>query len=342
VPLATNLGIYTTPKKSLSSKGRKSLSVTPKRKNISSSRKVGLGVLEGLTISISTPKGGQSNQKWGEMFECLLQYKEEQRKKQTIGLSDKEREEWKWDGNVPTMYKTKEGKALGRWINNQRSAKSKGTLKEDREQRLVSTGLKWSVLTNKWADMMEELTIYVKEKTHEGKEWDGNVPTNYRIKGNTASDGTEIDEEKNLGFWIKWQRSLYQSGKLKKDRQIQLEKIGLKWAVLSTTSWQAMYEALCDYARNRRDTSLDGIWDGNVPASHETNDKTPKRLGRWVNRQRSAYASDKLKKELILKLEKIGMKWTAHDKKSSLPSKEGVLNDISTTGPKIKEMLMPA
>jgi len=107
VPLATNLGIYTTPKKSLSSKGRKSLSVTPKRKNISSSRKVGLGVLEGLTISISTPKGGQSNQKWGEMFECLLQYKEEQRKKQTIGLSDKEREEWKWDGNVPTMYKVR-------------------------------------------------------------------------------------------------------------------------------------------------------------------------------------------------------------------------------------------
>ena len=41
-----------------------------------------------------------------------------------------------------------------------------GTLKEDREQQLVNTGLAWSgsVLTNKWANMMEELTIYVKEK----------------------------------------------------------------------------------------------------------------------------------------------------------------------------------
>ena len=47
------------------------------------------------------------DQNWGEMFECLLQYIEEQRKKQTIGLSDKEREEWKWDGNVPTMYKVR-------------------------------------------------------------------------------------------------------------------------------------------------------------------------------------------------------------------------------------------
>ena len=47
-----------------------------------------------------------------------------------------------------------------------KSGKSKGTLKEDREQRLVSTGLTWSgsVQTNKWANMMEELTIYVKEK----------------------------------------------------------------------------------------------------------------------------------------------------------------------------------
>jgi hypothetical protein len=60
---------------------------------------------------------------------------------------------------------TKCGKALGRWINNQRSAKSKCILKREREDRLVSTGLKWSVLTTHvWTDMMEELRIYVQEK----------------------------------------------------------------------------------------------------------------------------------------------------------------------------------
>jgi len=57
-------------------------------------------------------------------------------------------------------------------------------------------------------------------QTKDGQPWDGNVPTNYRIKGNTAPDGTEIDEDKNLGRWINRQRSLFQAGKLKKHRQV--------------------------------------------------------------------------------------------------------------------------
>lgn len=63
---------------------------------------------------------------------------------------------------------TKDGKALGRWVNNQRSSKNKGSLKKEREDRLLSTGLKWSVLsTNAWPDMMNELRIYVAEKVRQ-------------------------------------------------------------------------------------------------------------------------------------------------------------------------------
>jgi len=135
---------------------------------------------------LSSPSGkGQSNQKWEEMFQALTHYIEQQ--------AD-------WDGNVPTHYKTKDGKALGRWVGNQRAAKHKGLLKPDRLKRLESTGLKWTVLsTNAWTDMMQELRLYVMEKTKDGQVWNGNVPTNYKIKSNTAPDGTEIDEEKNLG-----------------------------------------------------------------------------------------------------------------------------------------------
>jgi hypothetical protein len=157
-----------------------------------------------------------SSQKWDEMYDCLVDFVEERRKVETKGMSDKEKKDWDWDGNVPTTYKTDDGKALGRWINNQRSAKHKGSLKKDREVKLMSTGLKWSVLsTNSWQDMMEELKLYVSEKTKEGQDWDGNVPTNYKITGSTDEDG----EEKNLGRWINRQRSLYQSGKLRKDRE---------------------------------------------------------------------------------------------------------------------------
>ncbi len=140
-------------------------SVTPKRHNLQN--------FPSATKSItSTPgsamsKGGQSNQKWDEMYECLVLYVKEERAKSTKGLSEEEAEKWEWSGNVPTMFKTNDGKALGRWINNQRSAKSKGTLKREREIKLVSTGLKWSVLTtNAWTDMMRELRLYVDEQVN--------------------------------------------------------------------------------------------------------------------------------------------------------------------------------
>jgi hypothetical protein len=158
-----------------------------------------------------------SAQKWDEMYECLLRFVEERRKVETKGMTEKEKKDWGWDGNVPTTYKAKDGKALGRWINNQRSAKHKGSLKKDREVKLLRTGLKWSVLsTNTWQDMMDELRLYVEEKTKGSGQWDGNVPTNYKIKGSRDENG----EEKNLGRWINRQRSLYQSGKLRKDREI--------------------------------------------------------------------------------------------------------------------------
>eukprot|EP00978_Attheya_sp_CCMP212_P039087 scaffold200126_cov68-Attheya_sp.AAC.2 len=87
----------------------------------------------------------------------------------------------------------------------------------------------------------------------------------------------------------------------------ELEQIGLKWSVLSTASWDSMYESLVEYAEFKKN---DGDWDGNVPANYKTEDDPPKSLGRWVNRQRSAYAKDKLKEEFVEKLEIIGLKWT--------------------------------
>ena len=123
----------------------------------------------------STASKGQSSQKWDSMFECLLEFVDERKQEETKDASEEEKKEWIWDGNVPTTYKTKDGKALGRWVNNQRSAKSKGVLKGDREKRLVDAGLKWSVLaSNSWNEMLEELRIYVNDHTKSGRKWDGN------------------------------------------------------------------------------------------------------------------------------------------------------------------------
>ena len=122
-----------------------------------------------LTSQASSAKGsatkGQSSQKWDSMFDCLIEFIEERRQEECDDLPEDAKKEWAWDGNVPTTYKTKDGKALGRWVNNQRSAKSKGVLKDDREKRLVDAGLKWSVLaSNSWNEMLDELRIYVNEQ----------------------------------------------------------------------------------------------------------------------------------------------------------------------------------
>ena len=123
----------------------------------------------------SSATKGQSSQKWESMFDCLLKFIEHRKSGGTSGMTEAQRAEWAWDGNVPTTYKTKDGKALGRWVNNQRSAKSKGTLKKEREKRLVDAGLKWSVLaSNSWNEMLEELRIYVADQVKQGKKWDGN------------------------------------------------------------------------------------------------------------------------------------------------------------------------
>jgi Helicase associated domain len=122
------------------------------------------------------------SQKWEAMFDCLLQFVEEQKKEETRGMTEAQKKEWEWDGNVPTTYKTKDGKALGRWVNNQRSAKSKGTLKDDRETRLVDAGLKWSVLaSSSWNDMLEELRAYVADQEKQGKKWNGNGETAFLL-----------------------------------------------------------------------------------------------------------------------------------------------------------------
>jgi hypothetical protein len=74
-----------------------------------------------------------------------MRYIEETRETATTHMNDEQKAEWIWDGNVPRSYKTPCGKALGNWINTQRKAKAKETLKDDRAIRLTSKCLRWEM-----------------------------------------------------------------------------------------------------------------------------------------------------------------------------------------------------
>jgi hypothetical protein len=256
----------------------------------------------------SSRKDAPANKKWEVMYDALVDYAKERKEIETKGMSADDTSRWTWDGHVPTNYKTEDGKPLGRWVNNQRSAKGKGTLKDDRADRLVAAGLKWTEQRSTgWSTMFEELKIYIEGQTKLGKTWDGNVPTGYQIK---ARPGANFQgEDKNLGRWVNRQRSMFQAGRLQKDRQIELENLGLKWSMIQTVSWDDMYDALVAYADEQKAKS-GGKWDGNVPAGYRTTGEPSRALGRWINRQRSAYAKNRLKDEYKEKLSSLGLKWS--------------------------------
>jgi len=191
---------------------------------------------EARLISIGFSWSGKGGEQWEDMFDCLLIYIEETRKEKTKDMNDEQKASWIWNGQVPTIYQTPSGKSLGRWITNQRQAKRNGKLKDDREARLASTGLIWECHGNSsWEQMIQGLVIYAQEQASKtGKPWDGNVPTSQKIRVSSVETGA--DEEKALGRWVNRQRTLYQSGQLNKERQQQLEKIGLQWAARTNTN----------------------------------------------------------------------------------------------------------
>jgi hypothetical protein len=75
-----------------------------------------------------------------------------------------------------------------------------------------------------------------------------------------------------------------------------------------------MYEYLCNYVKEER-AKNNGTWDGNVPPNWRIEDKPPVNLGRWINRQRCAYAKRLLKREFVMKLEQTGLKLSVQDQK---------------------------
>lgn len=132
---------------------------------------------------------------------------------------------------------------------------------------------------------------------------------------------------------------MYQAGKLRKDRQLALEAVGLKWSVLTSITWESMFDTLCEYVEEKKESN-GRPWDGNVPATYKTvNDDPPRALGRWINRQRSAYSKNKLKEEYVEKLNSIGLRWSIHDRKGkkappgTTSSNASLTNDESNDDP---------
>jgi hypothetical protein len=144
--------------------------------------------LVGIGFVFEDAKFASDNEKWNRLFVELEEYKE------TNGHC-----------NCPT---TKNG-SLGYWVKNQRTSFTSKKLKEDRYEKLVGIGFafenaKVATDNEKWNILFMELEKYKETNGH------CNFPT---------TNGS-------LGYWVKNQKTLFTSKKLKEDRYEKLVGIG--------------------------------------------------------------------------------------------------------------------
>lgn len=182
---------------------------------------------------------------------------------------------------VPSSYKTETGFSLGQWVQNQRKAFNKGTIDEARKQLLNQIGMVWNP-PNSWLVRYNLVKKYYKEH------------------GNIYINQTVITEGVWLGKWISVQKKLYDTGKTLTDEQrLLLEQLPLEQVNLPNKSWYMAYTDAEEYFRQNNNLRVPSAYKG---ASGLI-------LSDWIVRQRRAYRLNKLTKEQILLLDKIGFVW---------------------------------
>jgi hypothetical protein len=183
---------------------------------------------------------------------------------------------------VPQRWK--ENHKLADWVSEQRMAYNKGRLDAERTRRLEELGFDWDPNNTHWEKYYWQLVEFKKEHGNT------NVP---QRSGKYAA----------LGTWVRNQRAAKRYNRpIMAERAKRLDEIGFVWMLIEPMSWEKMFAALVEFKK------IHGHC--NVPQkSREHKSLEQKRLGKWVNSQRTAYYRKRLPPERQRKLEEIGFVW---------------------------------
>ena len=171
--------------------------------------------------------------------------------------------------DIPTNYKSTDGKHLGNWILRQRQLYKSNSLTDEQIKKLDSIGMDWMDRVDRiWENGFIEAKNYSKEY--------GNlsVPKNYRSK-------TDFP----LGIWIQRQRSLYKNKKISDDRIKRLTDVGMNW---NPDNWESRFNLVKQYYEEHGNINISqkeviqGVW-----------------IGKWIVSQKKAMESGKLTNEQI-------------------------------------------
>lgn len=173
-------------------------------------------------------------------------------------------------------------KSVARWISQQRTLYSKGSLSQDRTDKLEQmSGWSWNLYTDQWyATYRNVLAFFIKN---------GRCPSNRRNRRKNP-------EEAYLADWCMNHRQAYKrhKGKLSREKINILEAIpGWFWNPFDE-KWEIQYQALTAFVKRNERT----------PVSH-SNAPDEALLGRWTHRQRVMKRKNLLSNNRVEKLELI-------------------------------------
>lgn len=182
-------------------------------------------------------------------------------------------------GDCLVPQRWKESRSLAEWVSSQRMAYNREQLAPDRVRRLDDIGFEWDPVGTRWEEMFQRLVEFKKEHGHT------NVPQ-------------RSPKYAELATWVRNQRAAKtQNRPIIAERGKRLDEIGFVWRLVERNAWERMLDRLIEFKK------LHGHC--NVPQKG-TGDK---RLGKWVNTQRTHYKRGKLKLERKEQLEQIGFLW---------------------------------
>jgi hypothetical protein len=182
--------------------------------------------------------------------------------------------------NVPRRWPA--NPKLSTWVRTRRRTRTANKLSEDRSEdrirRLDELGFVWDPLDTAWEEMFSALVAYRDLFGH------CNVPVVW-------------PENPKLGRWVNNQRYARRINGLAKERFRRLDEIGFVWD-LRDAQWEEMFATLVGYKEKY------GYY--NVPKGWPENPK----LANWVTTQRRRRKANRLSKERIRRLDKIGFVWS--------------------------------
>jgi Helicase associated domain len=184
-------------------------------------------------------------------------------------------------GNCLVPQSWKGNRRLADWVSEQRVANNKGLLDAERFHRLNELGFDWDPNNNHWEKCFRQLVEFKQEHGHT------NVP---QRSGKYAA----------LGAWVRNQRAAKRYKRpIMVERAKRLDEIGFVWMLVEPMAWEKMFAALVEFKRIH----------GHCQVPQQSREY--KRLGKWVNTQRTQNKRGKILPARKQLLDSMGFIWDA-------------------------------